>query len=138
MERTEETFIYQLILAQKEMINIVKENFKDHPITLEHYSTLRIVYENPGITQKDLAALMARDKNVIVRWLDALEGRGYLTRRQSENDRRANALYVTDEGTRIAHLYWEDMTLPQEDCFTVLTPSEKKTLLSLLRKVTQS
>ena len=135
MKRTEETFIYQLVLTEKTMINIVKENFKNHPITLEHYSTLRIVYEKPGITQQELATFMARDKNVIVRWLNSLENKGYLERRQSETDRRANTLHVTPDGERIAQAYWADMTRPQDTDFTVLTPSEKKTLLALLQKI---
>ncbi|CAQ84316.1 MULTISPECIES: MarR family winged helix-turn-helix transcriptional regulator [Photorhabdus] len=55
-----------------------------------------------GLRQRTLADHMGLEGQSLVRLLDQLEGAGLLIRRDDPTDRRAKALYLTDEGRNLA------------------------------------
>ncbi len=48
-----------------------------------HAYLLRLVLEQPGLTQKHIAAELSLEKSTITRFVDALEERGYLQRKKT-------------------------------------------------------
>ena len=52
--------------------------------------------------QSDLAELMDKSKSAVLRTIDILEKKGYVTRMSVPDDRRKNRLEVTDKGKEIA------------------------------------
>ncbi|WP_081861906.1 MarR family winged helix-turn-helix transcriptional regulator [Photorhabdus australis] len=55
-----------------------------------------------GLRQRTLADHMGLEGQSLVRLLDQLEGAGLLIRKDDPTDRRAKALYLTDEGRNLA------------------------------------
>jgi MarR family transcriptional regulator for hemolysin len=55
-----------------------------------------------GVRQKELATAMSIEGPSLVRLLDSLERRGFIERREDENDRRARGLYLTRAGLELA------------------------------------
>lgn len=55
-----------------------------------------------GVRQKELATAMSIEGPSLVRLLDSLERRGFIERREDENDRRARGLYLTRAGRDLA------------------------------------
>ncbi|KAA1190191.1 MarR family winged helix-turn-helix transcriptional regulator [Photorhabdus heterorhabditis] len=55
-----------------------------------------------GLRQRTLADHMGLEGQSLVRLLDQLEGAGLLIRQDDPTDRRAKALYLTDEGRNLA------------------------------------
>lgn len=55
-----------------------------------------------GVRQKELATVMSIEGPSLVRLLDSLERRGFIERREDENDRRARGLYLTRTGRDLA------------------------------------
>lgn len=51
-----------------------------------------------GLTQRELASLMAIENPTLVRLLDSLEQQELIERRACPNDRRARRLHLTDGG----------------------------------------
>ena len=51
-----------------------------------------------GITQKEIAARIGRDQTNVARMLLQLEKKGFITRTQAKNDRRAQMVRLTDTG----------------------------------------
>lgn len=51
-----------------------------------------------GISQRELAARVGIDTSTLVRLLDILAAKGLIERRQDPADRRANLLFLTDDG----------------------------------------
>jgi MarR family transcriptional regulator for hemolysin len=51
-----------------------------------------------GLTQRELASLMAIENPTLVRLLDSLEQQGLIERRPCPNDRRARRLHLTKAG----------------------------------------
>lgn len=135
MEHLSNTIVYKLLTVEKKLVLAVKQDFVGVGITHENYITLHFIYENPGITQQELAVLNAKDKNVIVKTIDRLEKNGWAVRKHSDTDRRAFQLYVTPAGETIIHKYWDSLIRRQTEELSMLSGDEKKELDRLLEKV---
>jgi len=76
--------------------------FKTHgPFVNPHRGqgrVLSILKMQPEISQKDLSYLLDMSKQSLAELLGKLEKSGYVTRTQSEQDRRAYLIKLTDEG----------------------------------------
>ena len=55
-----------------------------------------------GVRQKELATAISIEGPSLVRLLDSLERRGFIERREDENDRRARGIYLTRAGRDLA------------------------------------
>ncbi|MBD5524106.1 MAG: MarR family transcriptional regulator [Lachnospiraceae bacterium] len=135
MEYLKDTTIYKLLFAQKKLVSAVRSDFVDVDITHENYISLHFIYENPGITQAELAELNTKDRNVIVKTVDRLEKNGWVKRVRSMDDRRAFTLFITDSGEEIIHRYWDKLVQRQKEALSVLTEEEQRILDTLLEKV---
>lgn len=51
-----------------------------------------------GISQKALASSVGIEGSSLVRLLDSLEKKGYITRQADQHDRRTKRIYLTSEG----------------------------------------
>ena len=135
MEYLKDTTIYKLLFVQKKLVSAVRSDFEDVDITHENYISLHFIYENPGITQAELAELNTKDRNVIVKTIDRLEKNGWVKRVRNMDDRRAFALFITDYGEEIIHRYWDKLVQRQKEALSVLTEEEQRILDTLLEKV---
>ena len=135
MEHLKDTTIYKLLFVQKKLLSAVRSDFVDVDITHENYISLHFIYENPGITQAELAELNTKDRNVIVKTVDRLEKNGWVKRVRSMDDRRAFTLFITDSGEEIIHRYWDKLVQRQKEALSVLTEDEQCKLDMLLEKI---
>lgn len=67
-------------------------------LTFSEYVLLCNLFDNEGLRQEDMAALMAVDKAVIARTIKLLEAKGFAERLPGEQDRREKRLYATVAG----------------------------------------
>jgi DNA-binding MarR family transcriptional regulator len=74
-------------------------------LTPAHVGVLRVVGQNPGLSQQALSERMGALPSRIVRLVDELEGRGLVERQRSRTDRRNHELYVAaDAGERLGQI----------------------------------
>lgn len=130
-----DTYLYKIYHIQKKLYYAVNQDSNKMPITHDNFMTLRHIYENPGITQTDLATINDKDRNVIGRLIDKLESLNFVQRVRSDEDRRIFKLYITEEGTKFVDQYWDDIVKTQETCLNNFNDSEKETLKRLLDKI---
>ena len=135
MEQLRDTTFYKLLAVQKKLLTTVRKDFKDVDITHDNYITLHFIYENPGITQADLAELNDKDRNVIVKTIDRLERNGWAKRVRSDEDRRAFTLFITEEGKEIIDRYWDKLILRQKEAISMLSEEEQAQFDTLLEKI---
>ncbi|WP_097459807.1 transcriptional regulator SlyA [Mangrovitalea sediminis] len=80
---------------------LLDERLKDLNVTQARWSTMLYLQRGgEGLTQRELANLMAIENPTLVRLLDSLEGQGLVERRPCERDRRARRLHLTPEGEK--------------------------------------
>jgi DNA-binding MarR family transcriptional regulator len=65
------------------------------------YSVLTVIGANPGLSQSDIAEMLAIERARLVHVLDRLEKRGLTERQASPHDRRSHALHLTAEGQKV-------------------------------------
>lgn len=78
---------------------LLDERLKDLGVTQARWTTMVYLQQGgEGMTQRELAKLMAIENPTLVRLLDSLEQQGLIERRACPNDRRARRLHLTDPG----------------------------------------
>jgi MarR family transcriptional regulator, lower aerobic nicotinate degradation pathway regulator len=109
---------------------LVPENL--HP---RHFGVMTIVAAHPGISQQRLHEQTAIDPSSMVSVIDELEQLGLAERRPHPEDRRARAIYLTDQGQRKLERARALAGELQRELFAALTAAERTTLIGLLRKL---
>ena len=79
---------------------LLDERLKDLGVTQARWTTMVYLQKGgEGLTQRELARLMAIENPTLVRLLDSLEQQNLIERRPCPSDRRARRLHLTDAGT---------------------------------------
>ncbi|SFL95977.1 MarR family transcriptional regulator [Marinobacter zhejiangensis] len=80
---------------------LLDERLKDLGVTQARWTTMVYLQKGgEGLTQRELASLMAIENPTLVRLLDSLEEQSLIERRPCQNDRRARRLFLTENGER--------------------------------------
>lgn len=78
--------------------NELLQKFKEDDITPEAWAILNFLWEEDGVTPKELADLTFKDKPNTNRILGNLQKKGLITRSPHPTDRRAYQIFLTDAG----------------------------------------
>lgn len=100
-----------------------------------HAGILRVVATRAGISQQELASTLRMLPSRLVPFLDELEGRGVVERRDNPEDRRLYALHLTAKGTKLLGEIARVARAHDEATCAALTASEREQLASLLGRV---
>jgi DNA-binding MarR family transcriptional regulator len=77
---------------------MAEEEFKTSGLSPSHAFLMMIVYDNPGIGQKELGQQLHLAPSTVTRFIDALVYRGYLIRK---NEGKTSAIFSTDKGKQL-------------------------------------
>jgi len=77
-----------------------------HKVTQEELMVLMLLRQDDGLTQTQIAEVLAKDKAVITRLLNGLVKKDYVERLPDKSDRRLVRAFLTGEGAGLAqHLF---------------------------------
>jgi DNA-binding MarR family transcriptional regulator len=107
------------------------------PLGLEprEFALLRGVATAQGVTQQAVAERMGVAPSRMVGLLDSLEARGLVERRQNPDDRRARALFLTDDGRELLGRAFAVAVEHEQQLTSELDEAEREQLLELLGRV---
>jgi len=92
--------IYRTALALKAALQrFFKEN--GYEVTAEQWAIIRHLWEEDGLSQREVAEKAAKDKPNITRMLDALEKKHLIFRQPDPQDRRKYCIYLTKDGRQL-------------------------------------
>jgi DNA-binding MarR family transcriptional regulator len=97
----EEAVGFWLRLAQQKDLRLFGQALEGEGVTQVTYSMLLLIAENPGCRQADLAAVLRIRQPNLVEPIEALIGRGLVSRRPDPADRRAQVLELTAQGQAV-------------------------------------
>ncbi len=97
-----------------------------------HAGIFRILAQNPGVSQQDLANTLSMHASRLVGILDELQQRGLVERRPSERDRRLYALHLTSDGERALRRIGEAAREHHQALMAGLSADHQKQLTDLL------
>ena len=105
MRYLERTVGYSIRRAQMAVFEHIYRSFDDKALTLVQFSVMAVVADNPGVTQSELAQVLAVERPRIVPILNRLEELGLAKRVVSEQDKRNRQIVLTASGaTRLSEL----------------------------------
>jgi DNA-binding MarR family transcriptional regulator len=76
----------------------IYQSFDDKALTLVQFSVMAVAADNPGVTQSELAQVLAVERPRIVPILNRLEELGFAKRVVSEDDKRNRQIVLTASG----------------------------------------
>lgn len=127
-------------LAQATIVtNAVFDEQVGRPMALRpvEYTLLALVCENPGGTPARLARALAVTAGNITMWIDRLVDKGLVRREAGVTDRRAQNLFATSKGQRVAADATARIVEVEAKRLQALSKAERAMLVELLHKVAQ-
>jgi DNA-binding MarR family transcriptional regulator len=111
------------------------ERMAGYQLRSTDFALLNLLYFNPEVSQKQAASGIHVSAPNLAPILDRLESRGLVHRRRHPDDKRFQALSLTAEGRRL-YVKAEKTALEIEhEATCMLSTSERRQLVALLRKI---
>jgi DNA-binding MarR family transcriptional regulator len=100
-----------------------------------HAGIMRILGQQPAITQQALASALGMQPSRLVALVDDLEARGLIERRANPDDRRSHALHLTEKGRAMLEVIGRVGREHQQALLAALNEDEQRQLAMLLRRI---
>lgn len=99
------------------------------------FTVLSLLVRNPGLSSRQMCQVLGVKPPNFVALVSAFEARGLIERRVHPEDRRSLGLYLTASGRKLAKGVRDDVLRAEREATSMLDDEERRTLLSLLRRV---
>ena len=129
--------IYRTALALKSSL---QRSFRENgvEITAEQWGIIRHLWEEEGLSQREIGEKASKDKPNITRMLDALEKKRLIFRQPDPRDRRKFCVYLTKEGKQLHERIFPLAQRLRQRVIQNLDQSEMDLLKDLLTKIHQN
>jgi MarR family transcriptional regulator for hemolysin len=118
---------------------MLDERLKDLGVTQARWSTMVYLEKGgEGLTQRELASLMAIENPTLVRLLDSLEQQGLIERRPCPNDRRARRLHLTNAGRAFMDDLSERAEVLREEMLEGISDKEIECTVKVFHKILEN
>lgn len=107
-------------------------------VTADQFVLLATLARGHALTQRELAARMPSDPSTVRAMLVLLEERGFVARNTHPTDGRARTVALTESGLRKFRQVWKAGQAIRDQMVSSLSVEETRTLVDLLRRVSQS
>ncbi|PYE40600.1 MarR family transcriptional regulator [Rhizobium sp. PP-F2F-G20b] len=97
-------------------------------------TTLLLVDDYPGIRPSVIAHLTMRDRSAMGRVIDQMVAHDLIRREVSQEDSRAQELYITEAGSALAVRIRELVPKQSQDFFSFMPEDEQRQLMDILRR----
>ena len=125
------------------MINVIANKatkdfdleLKKHGLSIALWPTLMCLWEEEGVTQRDIAAKSKVENSTTTRTLDKLEKLELVERRADPHSRRSFRIYLTEKGKAL-----EEVLIPipiklNKELMEALDTDEQQQMIGLLKKM---
>lgn len=109
--------------------------FKEFDLTKGQYLYLVRICESPGIIQEKLAELIKVDRATAARAIKKLEIKGFIEKRNDENNKKIKKLYPTKKGNHIYPFILREHTYSNNIALSGFSEKEVETIFQLLQRV---
>ncbi len=92
---------YQIRYAYRIFVKALADELGPHRITTGQWSALRVLWQEDGLSQVELAQRMMVEKASLTAVLKAMAADGLITRVRNAEDRRKVNIYLTASGRRL-------------------------------------
>jgi DNA-binding MarR family transcriptional regulator len=94
----EERFAHLVKLAARGLARALQMRLTEHAVSYGHWTFLRILWEEEGLTQRELSARAGVMEPTTFAALKAMAQRGYVTRQRNPQSRKELQVFLTPQG----------------------------------------
>jgi DNA-binding MarR family transcriptional regulator len=120
MSYLENTVGYSIRRAQMAVFQSIYEAFDDKAVTLVQFSVLAVAADNPGVTQSELAEVLAVERPRMVPILNRLDELGLAQRLVCEQDKRNRRIVLTQAGANLLRELKQRFAAHEQELETLL------------------
>jgi DNA-binding MarR family transcriptional regulator len=129
---------YQIRYAYRAFVKALADELGPHAVTTAQWSALRVLWNEDGFSQVELARRMMVEKASLTALLQAMETKGLIRRTRDADDRRRVNIHLTAAGRRL-----RDKILPlagkiNRRAIRSLTATEVEQFESLLTRIVEN
>ncbi|MGI9874731.1 MarR family winged helix-turn-helix transcriptional regulator [Vibrio chagasii] len=125
------------------MINVIANKaskdfdleLKKHGLTIALWPTLMCLWEEEGVTQRDIAEKSKVENSTTTRTLDKLEKLELVERRADPNSRRSFRIYLTEKGKALEEVLIPIPVKLNKELMEALNTDEQQQMIGLLKKM---
>jgi DNA-binding MarR family transcriptional regulator len=136
--RLEETLGFLLSDVTRTMTRTLSARIAAHGVGMGIFQFLRVLWEEDGLTQSQLAARTRMRGPSAADALYDLERRGLVRRVSDREDRRKVRVLLTPEARKLYDLVMPDIAVTNEIMLADFTPAEQERLKSMLRRMREN
>jgi MarR family transcriptional regulator, repressor for mepA len=122
-----------IALAQRKA---AEEWNREREVSFEQGFAIRLVTENPGLVQRDIARMTRTTAASVSSLLQGLERRGLVERRTEDGDERSKRVYPTAAAREVIAGFESAMAAIDDGILAPLSAGERADLQALLAKIT--
>ena len=108
---------------------------KKYGLTIALWPTLMCLWEEEGLTQRDIAAKSKVENSTTTRTLDKLEKLDLVERRSDPNSRRSFRIYLTEKGKELEKDIIPVPARVNKELMSALDADEQQQMIGLLKKM---
>jgi MarR family transcriptional regulator, organic hydroperoxide resistance regulator len=97
----EQSLGYQIRYAYRIFVKALADELGPHRVTTGQWSALRVLWQEDGLSQVELAQRMMVEKASLTAVLKAMASEGLITRVRNTEDRRKVNIFLTTSGRRL-------------------------------------
>jgi DNA-binding MarR family transcriptional regulator len=133
--RLDESLGYLVRRTHHAFVARLEERLASYGISSSTWSFLRRLWDEDGLTQKELADALGLTPPTAVSAIDNLEESGLVQRRLNGTDRRKRHIFLTDKARQLVSDLRHHATEVNDMALEDLTPTQARVLAELLHKV---
>ena len=126
---------YLLTQTQNKTSLLFRYNLKRHNVTPAQYAVLYFLWEEDGLTPTQLAQMSTVDTSTITGLLTRLEGKGFIERKHSHEDRRGVNIYLTQKGAALQSEVCQTIETSNDQVMGQFSKAEQETLKNYLSRL---
>jgi DNA-binding MarR family transcriptional regulator len=137
----EERFAHLVKLAARGLARALQMRLTEHSVSYGHWTFLRILWDEEGLTQRELSARAGVMEPTTFAALKAMAQRGYLTRRRNPQSRKEMQVFLTAKGralqAKLVPLAEEVNDVALRGVGAADITATRRTLLALINNLTE-
>lgn len=119
--------------CQQNAVELFVREVGEDGLTPRQFALLLTVHQRPGLMQTELVRLTGIDRSTLADVTRRLIAHGFLVRRRTSRDQRANELYVSDPGAAALGAALPGVLRAQERILSPLAGARRERFLDCLR-----
>ena len=135
----EERFAHLVKLAARGLARALQMRLTEHSVSYGHWTFLRILWDEEGLTQRELSARAGVMEPTTFAALKAMAQRGYVTRRRNPQSRKEMQVLLTPQGralqAKLVPLAEEINDVALRSVGTADIAATRRTLLALINNL---